>query len=235
MASKNNTEIDECVKQYFKCLSNYKSLTKEEEHKLLYKYLKKGDVLARNKLIQSNLKYACSIANSFRGRGVDLSELISEANNGLIESIDKFSLKNDVKLITYAKWWIIQRIKNYIMLKNRLPSDELPTEHEEQIYNEDGVTEKIEKNTNEALIYENIDYDKNENYRKEYVNKILSILSQREREIVFLYYGLNGEPMTLEDIGDEYGLTKERIRQILETSIKKIRTEVLSEREIKLI
>jgi RNA polymerase primary sigma factor len=232
MAIKNNTEIDECVKQYFKCLSKYKPLSKEEEHKLLHSYLKMGDISARNKLIQSNLKYACSIANSFRGRGVDLSELISEANNGLIESIDKFSLKNDVKIITYAKWWIIQRVKNYIAQKNKLPSEDLPTEHEDQVYNEDGVTEKIEKNNNEMLIYDNIDYDKNENYKKEYVKKLLSNLTKREHEIIYLYYGLNGEPMTLEDIGDEFNLTKERIRQILETAVKKIRTAVLVESKL---
>ena len=61
-------------------------------------HLENGNLSSRNKLINSNLKYACSLANSYRGRGVDFSELISEANSGLIESIDRFDTKQNVKL-----------------------------------------------------------------------------------------------------------------------------------------
>jgi RNA polymerase primary sigma factor len=58
---------------------------------------------------------------------------------------------------------------------------------------------------------------------KDRMNKILAILSEREKNIVELYYGINGSPLTLEEIGEEYGLTKERIRQIKEKCIRKLR------------
>ena len=103
MANAQNLEIDAAVKQYFDSLSGFKTLTKEEEHELLREYRYHNDMNARNKLITSNLRYACKLANAYRDRGVSYSELISEANDGLLEAIDKFDIRQDVKLISYSK------------------------------------------------------------------------------------------------------------------------------------
>ena len=83
---------EEGVKDYLRTLQRkeYDPLTKKEEQKLLMRYKQNNDVEARNMLVSSNLRYACSLVNSYVGRGLSYSELISEANNGLIESIDKF-------------------------------------------------------------------------------------------------------------------------------------------------
>ena len=129
-------EIDSAVKQYFDSLAHYKTLTKEEEHELLVEYRQHNNLNARNKLITCNLRYACKLANAYRNRGVSYSELISEANDGLLEAIDKFDLKQDVKLISYSKWWIMQRMQNAIIKKNRMPASELPVDHEDQ-YDDD--------------------------------------------------------------------------------------------------
>lgn len=227
MKTSSSLDIDEGIKEYFKTLKNFKPLKKKDEQVLLKEYLVNGNINARNVLIQSNLKYACSIANSYRGRGVDFSELISEANNGLIEGIEKFDMSKDVKVITYAKWWIIQRLNAYLNNKNKIKTDELPTEHEEQVYNDDGVSEKVEKEHSENYIVNDIDFEKNNNETKERVNILLSTLNERERDIVSLYYGLYGDYYNLDDIGESYNLTKERVRQIIETSFKKIRTQAL--------
>jgi RNA polymerase sigma-32 factor len=84
MANVSNLEIDSAVKQYYDSLSTFKSLTKDEEHELLKEYRYHNNLNARNKLITSNLRYACKLANAYRNRGVSYSELISEANDGLI-------------------------------------------------------------------------------------------------------------------------------------------------------
>lgn len=227
MGSKKILDIDENVNEYFKSLKHFKPLKKHEEQELLKDYFFNKNLESRNRLIQSNLKYACSLANSYRGKGVDFSELISEANNALIDAIEKFDLSKNVKVITYAKWWIIQRLNSCIYNNNITNTSDIPTEHEEQGLNDDGDYETAFKMNNDAFIYDNIDNDKNNIDKKILVEKLLSPLTEREREAVSLYYGLYGETCNLEDIGDIFGLTKERIRQIIETSFKKIRTQAL--------
>jgi RNA polymerase primary sigma factor len=227
MGSRKIVDIDESVNNYFNSLKKFKSLKKSEEQELLKDYFINKNLSSRNLLIQSNLKYACSIANSYRGKGVDFSELISEANNALIDAIEKFDLSKDVKIITYAKWWIIQRLNSCIYNNNITNTSDIPNEHEEQGVNDDGEYETAMKVNNDAFIYDNIDSDAENEDKKILIEKLLSILNDREREIVSLYYGLYNETCNLEDIGDMFGLTKERIRQIIETSFKKIRSHAL--------
>lgn len=222
MSEKIYNDIDETVKKYFKDLKNYKPLSKSNEQALLRNYHNEGNLMARDLLIKSNLKYACSMANSYRGKGVSLSDLISEANSGLMEAIDKFDLSKDVKVITYAKWWIMQRLNNCVSSSLKYKTDELPTDHEKQINDED-----CEMVTSEFIIDDDMDYEKLEKDRRTYLIKIMSCLQQRERDILLMYYGVNGSSYTLEEIGEIYGLTKERIRQIVEASLTKIRTEAL--------
>ena len=123
-------DVDDTVRNYFNSLKDYKPLTKKEEHELIREYRINHNLNARNRLINSNLKYACKLASSYRNRGISYSDLISEANSGLIEAIDKFDLSKDVKLISYSKWWIMQKMQSAIEKKNRLPEAELPEERE---------------------------------------------------------------------------------------------------------
>lgn len=225
MIKQNFTEIDNGVKDYFKNLKNFKTLRKSEERALLKDYLENGNLSSRNRLINSNLKYACSLANSYRGRGVDFSELISEANCGLIESIDRFDTKQNVKLITYAKWWIMQRLNAYIANKYKHSGDDLPTDHQEQVSeDEDSIGDKTNNTSCEQFIIDEIDSDKNNEDKKRFVYSLLENLDEREREIIELYFGLDGSNNTLEDIGNSYGITKERTRQIIEKTLTKLRS-----------
>lgn len=221
-------DIDDCVKNYFNNVKTYTPLKKKDERMLLEDYLKNGNLTARNKLINANLKYACTIANTYRGKGVDFSELISEANSGLIESIEKFDLSKDVKLITYAKWWIMQRLNLCITNKFKHVASELPSDHQEQIATDSDDKSEVSINKEyEALVADDIDYDKNNEDRKILLNKLLGNLSERERDIIELYYGINCKNHNLEDVGKIYGITKERTRQIIESAFKKVRTSAL--------
>lgn len=223
-------EIDSAVKQYFDSLAHYKTLTKEEEHELLVEYRQHNNLNARNKLITCNLRYACKLANAYRNRGVSYSELISEANDGLLEAIDKFDLKQDVKLISYSKWWIMQRMQNAIIKKNRMPASELPVDHEDQYDDdlEDGeqaVKVKQDAYDEDKFIVDDDNLEDEKNI-KSFIENIMSILSDREADIINMYYGRCGyRENTLEDIGKKYNLTKERVRQIMESAFRKIRSE----------
>lgn len=228
MANVSNLEIDAAVKQYYDSISSYKVLTKDEEHELLKEYRYNNNIAARNKLITSNLRYACKLANAYRNRGMSYSELISVANDGLLESIDRFDLEQDIKLISYSKWWIMQKMQNAITKKNRMPESDIPGDHEDQYDDEepDAPAKKTKQSAYEEYFVIDDDNLEDEKNAMKFIEGIMSVLSEREADIVNMYYGRKGyRENTLEDIGKKYNLTKERVRQIMETAFKKIRSE----------
>ncbi len=110
---------DKALQNYLNEISRFKTLSREEEHDLALK-ANSGDKEALNKLIQSNLKFVVKIATRYQNRGLSLSELISEGNIGLIKAIEKFDPGKDIKLISYAIWWIKQRIMLAVSEKSSL-------------------------------------------------------------------------------------------------------------------
>lgn len=223
MATTIKLDIDDSIREYFYSIKDTKPLKRKEERKLLLDYRLNGNIKSRDRLITSNLKYACTLANAYRNKGVDFSELISEANDGLIEAIEKYDLSQDVKLITYARWWITQRIRACLAREYNEQCDDLPTDREKQCEDDEEVI--VNQDFNKLFVDEDI-YDK-KNDKKLYLNKLLTALTEREKTIISCYYGLYGKMENLESIGDNYGITKERVRQIIEHSLKKIRTKAL--------
>lgn len=221
-------DIDECVEKYFKNLKQFKPLKKEEERKLIEAYKLRNDISARNKLIEHNLRYACQLANGYRNKGLSFSDLISEANNGLIDAIEKYDVNQDVKLISYSKWWIIQRMQAALERENKIPKESLDIEEDEEslVNSFYGEYEDID---NAKLSFEEDDFDYNEILNNKYlIEQITSKISPRERDIIYRYYGVNqDEKYTLEDVGKIYGLTRERVRQIIDKSMTKMRSEAL--------
>lgn len=219
-----NEVIDEGTKSYFNSLQNVKPLTKNEEHKLMLRYKNKNDLNARNKLITSNLRYASQMASEYRDMGMSYNELIAEANDGLIKAIDKFDISQDVKLISYAKWWIRQGIETAINKRNRLPESDLPEDRTFSAAATDG--DDYEEKIDDVFAVESSgDEDKE---RNEFIENLLTVLTPREADILNLYYGRYGEkPKTLEEIGKKYKLTKERVRQIMEKALLKVRSKCM--------
>lgn len=216
-------DIDQAAVSYMNSIKPYTALKKEEERKLIIDYKKNNNINARNKVINSNLKYTCSIANSFRGRGVPFSMLISEANDALMYAIEKFDVNKDTKLISYARWWIWQRVKALVEDK-KFDFNELPDERREQINeNNDEAQETAKEYHNSAFRNEEtkVDY--------ELIKQLCSVLNERELDIINMYYGCAPyeDCFTLEEIGKKYDITKERARQIIEKSKTKMRSEAM--------
>lgn len=233
----NNNQITDGVLNYFENLREVKPLTKEEEHDLLRQYHENGNLEARNRLLTCNLKYACNLASRYVGKGLEYDELISEANTGLIDAIDKFDYKNnDIKLICYAKFWIIHNINLAITKKNKESYTDFDDNRLSDDYSTDYDTDVDGCKSNYNII-DNSDGNSIFNEDGEildehaYIEKLTSCLSKREADIVYMYYGVDNKmSYTLEDIAQKYGLTKERVRQIIEKSFKKLRSEaILSE------
>lgn len=104
-----NVFTDKALQSYLNQISKFGTYTREEENELAVKAAK-GDQDAMNKLLQANLKFVVKIAAKYQNRGLTLSELISEGNLGLIRAIQKFDPDKNIKLISYAIWWIKQKI-----------------------------------------------------------------------------------------------------------------------------
>ena len=105
------SDYEQSTGAYLKDIGGFKPLDKKDEMKL-WKRLKKNpnDVDAKNRLINSNLKFVVSVANSYKGRGLSMSDLVAEGNVGLLKAYTKFDPKRDVKFISYSVHWIRQTI-----------------------------------------------------------------------------------------------------------------------------
>lgn len=228
MPKKENAVSDNALKQYMRNIQPYHPLSKDEERELMYEYKLNGDIDARNKLITSNLKYTCKLAAGFVGKGMDFSELISEANKGLIDAIERFDLSQDVKVITYSKWWIIQRMQYALSKRGQMPESELPSETDYDTgENDDELAVKITNPKDSTFI---IDEEENEEERdvRKFIDMVFNVLSDRESDMINMYYGRCGyRENTLEEIGKKYKLTKERVRQIIEKAFRKVRSEAM--------
>lgn len=217
---------------YFDDLKKYKPLTKANEKRLL-KLSKKGNVKAKNEILESNLKFVFDVAKHYTGRGLSISELISEGNMGLVKAIDKFDEAKDVKFISYAVWWIRQSMLEAIKKKKLLSLVELDSTESNDIIFErkvsDDEDEYVDRMNDVKFSNENEEYKKElgEN-QKEVIEKLLTSLNGREKEIIESYYGLNNQKeLTLFEIGKKYKLSSERVRQIKLTAIRKLRSSMM--------
>lgn len=222
-------DYEQSTGAYLKEIGGFKPLTKKDEMKL-WRRLKKNpnDYEAKNKLINSNLKFVVTVANSYKGRGLSMSDLVAEGNIGLLKAYTKFDPKRDVKFISYSVHWIKQSILEAIQKRNNIDSEDLPLDYEKQENNID--EDYLEADNTPNLVSEFIEIlNDSETERAKKHQEALQILferlNDRERDIITRYFGINGyEGETLEEIGNTMNLTKERVRQIKEDGMKKLRS-----------
>jgi RNA polymerase primary sigma factor len=224
---------------------NDKTITKQEQ-KVLF-----------DELVVGNLRFVISVAKMFQNQGMDIMDLISEGNIGLIKAAQRFDPTTGVKFISYAVWWVRQSIMaslNENARTIRLPSNliqEVQKSKKEEVNEEDnffvnnsdepvtsglpycvGLYREINEDGDQLIdIIPNKEADRPDaivnspEEIKKKVSAMLSVLDDREKTIIERYYGLTGIESNLEDLGEEYGCTKERIRQLRDKAIKKLRNE----------
>ena len=256
------------LRLYLRSIGKVDLLTAQEEV-WLAKRIERGDMAAKQHMIEANLRLVVSIAKGYLGRGLTFLDLIQEGSLGLIRAVEKFDYRRGYKFSTYATWWIRQAVTRAIADKARtirIPvhmveklnkvvhverqlvqelgrepaPDEIARELDltarevKEIQRMAQLPVSLEKPIGEEEDSELGDFVEDdsaespfetalESLRKENVKKALDALPQREREVIEMRFGLTGhEARTLEEVGRAFGVTRERIRQIENNTLKKL-------------
>jgi RNA polymerase primary sigma factor len=256
------------LRLYLRSIGRVNLLTAEQEV-VLARRIERGDMVAKQQMIEANLRLVVSIAKSYLGRGLTFLDLIQEGSMGLIRAVEKFDYRRGYKFSTYATWWIRQAVTRAIADKGRtirIPVHMVeklnkvvhverqlvqqlgrdPTPEEIAIELETTVREvrdvlrmaqqpiSLEKPIGEEEESELGDFVEDqtaespfelaaEHLRRENLRRALAALPEREREVIEMRFGLTGErPYTLEEVGRAFNVTRERIRQIENHTLKKL-------------
>ena len=256
------------LRLYLREIGKVPLLTADQEVSLA-KRIERGDMAAKQHMIEANLRLVVSIAKGYLGRGLSFLDLIQEGSLGLIRAVEKFDYRRGYKFSTYATWWIRQAVTRAIADKARtiripvhmveklnkvvhierqlvqrlgrepLPEEiaaelEIETEEVREILRMAQMPISLEKPVGDDEDSSLADFVPDEqaespfdsaslSLRREDVVLALAALPERERQVIMLRYGLDGaQPCTLEEVGQAFGVTRERIRQIENNTLKKL-------------
>lgn len=211
---------------YFEEVKKYKKLLSREEEIELAIKIQEGDENAVDKLVQHNLRFVINIAKKFRDKypNVPFSDIISEGNVGLLKAAKKFDPSRNIKFSSYAVWWIKASIKDCISdyFNECTVFDDKDWENiSESEYMYDRINDEYEKKLNDMQS------------RRSAVEDLIQCLEERERKIIMLFFGLgdDAKAMNLDEISKKMSITKERVRQIKDSALVKLKCEALCSSE----
>jgi RNA polymerase primary sigma factor len=266
---------DDSIQMYLREIGKVQLLTGLEEIELA-KRIGKGDVAARKRLTEANLRLVVSIAKKYMGRNLGLLDLIQEGNLGLFRAVDKFDWRKGYKFSTYATWWIrqaitraladqsrtiripvhmVETLNKYAQAERQLVQDlgrePLPEEiaaemgiEVEKVYHLKKISQEtisidspvgedsddLESSLGDFIVDEDTTMPQEVAGRqllREYVQEILRDLDPREQKILKMRFGLeDGVTHTLEEVGEEFGVTRERIRQIEAKALERMKEHI---------
>ncbi|MBQ9086858.1 MAG: RNA polymerase sigma factor RpoD [Clostridia bacterium] len=266
--------IDDPVRMYLKEIGRVPLLTAERERELAEIMSNSENEaekdMAKNELVEANLRLVVSIAKRYVGKGMFFLDLIQEGNLGLMKAVDKFDYSKGYKFSTYATWWIRQAITRAIADQARtirIPVHMVETIHKVSRYSRqmlqelgreataDEIGEKmgmspdkvreIMKIAQDPVSLETPIGEEEDSHLgdfipdedtpapsdaaastilREVIEKELHTLTPREEHVIKLRFGLyDGRTRTLEEVGKEFDITRERIRQIEAKALRKLR------------
>ena len=257
------------VRAYLKEIGRIPLLTLEQEQDLA-KRMSEGDTVARDQMVEANLRLVVSVAKHYVGRGLLFLDLIQEGNVGLIKAVEKFDYTKGYKFSTYATWWIRQSISRAIadqartiripvhmvetinrvarmsrQLTQELGREATPEEIAKRLDMSPEKVSEIQKLSMEPVSLETPVGEEDDSHLGDFIpdgeedepvemasrtilseqlQEVMDTLSPREAEVLRLRFGLDdGKPRTLEEVGKEFDVTRERIRQIEAKALRKLR------------
>ncbi|MBQ3101048.1 MAG: RNA polymerase sigma factor RpoD [Clostridia bacterium] len=276
MLAQDGLAIDDPVRMYLKEIGKVPLLESEKELELAER-MANGDEVAKQELVEANLRLVVSIAKRYVGKGMFFLDLIQEGNLGLMKAVEKFDYRKGYKFSTYATWWIRQAITRSIADQARtirIPVHMVETIHKvsrisrqllqeygheasaEEIAEVMGVTpdkvREIMKIAQDPVSLETPIGEEEDSHLgdfipdedspapaeaasytllREQLAEVLHTLNPREEQVLKLRFGLDdGRTRTLEEVGHEFNITRERIRQIEAKALRKLRHPSRSKR-----
>lgn len=271
---------DNSLGAYLEKIKTFPVLSEEQETALVKDLQQNGNLQAAQTLVTSHLRLAAKIALTYRNYGLPMTDIISEANIGLMQAVKKFDLSKQVRLATYAIWWIKAAINDYILrswslvkmgtnaaqkklfynLKRikaklglydnkELAPQEVKAIAQELVVDEDEVKEMNmrlggdtslnvsigDEEDNERIdllvdrsqnIEEKLAIAQEKAYQHAVIKQCLAQLSEREQYVIKNRM-MTSTPKTLEELGNELRVSRERARQIEEAAMKKLKGLVL--------
>jgi RNA polymerase primary sigma factor len=259
----------DALRMYLRAIGRVPLLTAAEEIELA-KRIEKGDLSAKQHMVEANLRLVVSIAKGYLGRGLGLLDLIQEGSLGLIRAVEKFDYRRGFKFSTYATWWIRQAVSRAIADKARtirvpvhmvekigrvahaerrmvarMGREPTLTELAEELEMTEHEVREIQRYGQQPVSLDKPVGDEDDtslgdfvedtatpsalevaasSMRRSHVDEALAELGERERQVLSLRYGLDGdEPHTLDEVGRMFDITRERVRQIEGQSLRRLR------------
>jgi RNA polymerase primary sigma factor len=258
------------LRLYLRAIGRVPLLSAEEEVALA-KRIERGDIHAKQHMVEANLRLVVSIAKGYVGRGLTLLDLIQEGSLGLIRAVEKFDYRRGYKFSTYATWWIRQAVTRSLADKGR--TIRIPVHMVERLnkllHAERRLIQTLGREPSAAELAAELDCNvrevrevmritqqpislekpvgeeedsaladfvedasaaspfeiASESLRRESIARVLASLPRREREVIEMRYGIvGGRSRTLEEVGRAFNITRERVRQIENRTLKKLQT-----------
>jgi RNA polymerase primary sigma factor len=258
------------LRLYLRSIGRVPLLSAEEEVSLA-KRIERGDIAAKQHMVEANLRLVVSIAKGYVGRGLTLLDLIQEGSLGLIRAVEKFDYRRGYKFSTYATWWIRQAVTRSLADKGR--TIRIPVHMVERLnkllHAERRLIQQLGREPSAAELADDLECTvrevrdvmritqqpislekpvgeeddsaladfvedvsaaspfeiASEALRRENVMRVLAGLPRREREVIEMRYGIvGGRSRTLEEVGRAFNITRERVRQIENRTLKKLQT-----------
>ncbi len=271
------------LSRYLEDIKRFPMLSLQEEYSLAKAWVKEGCRSSAHKLVTSHLRLAAKIAMGYRGYGLPISEVVSEANVGLMQAVKRFDPEKGFRLATYAIWWIKANIQEYILkswslvkmgttgaqkklffnlkkLKNKIgafedgdllpenveeiarqlhvPADDVVAMNRRMIGGDVSLNATIKSDGETEEEWQALLADQSEDHVEKFVHsdetrerrailmKSLTVLNDREKSII-LDRRLKEPPLTLEQLSEKHGISRERVRQIENKAIDRLKVKVV--------
>ena len=222
---------DSALNRYLDEIGKEQLLTNEEERQLAER-IAKGDSRALSKLVEANLKFVVTVARQYKGKGVAMEDLVSEGNVGLMKAAAKFDASKGVRFVNYAVVHIRQAIEKAIDQQGGLY--QVPKDVKQDLARQQSIPLSVDAplghRTNMSLLSVLVNKDAplaDERVHSEAIEDAieyaLGTLDDRERRVVNAFFGIDQEHETMAEIAEDMDLKRERVRQIRDKSVRKLR------------
>lgn len=222
---------DSALNRYLDEIGGKELLTEVQERELSARILA-GDGRALSELVEANLRFVVSIARQYKGKGVDMDDLVSEGNIGLMKAAAKFDATKGVRFVNYAVVYVRQQIEKSLEQSGlfKVPKDVRDDIVAHRQSHPVSVDAPLGHRANMSLLSVLVNSDSpladarvHSEAVEDAVEFALGSLDERERRVVDAFFGISQEHETMAEIAEDMGLKRERVRQIRDKAVRKLR------------